>query len=121
MSAIAQQGAVLPCQSALSKFTTMFLAKFQQVTSDKFKADKNSNKPFIGEVLAGKATGTIYNGTMFIREGLLTNKLYLCDNHIDEDYPENVQTRIISEVSLLEVKALRDQLGAPVLEVSTPE
>ena len=99
----------------------MFLAKFQQVTSDKFTADKNSNMPFIGEVLAGKATGTIYNGTMFVREGLEPNKLYLCDNHIDADFPDNVQTRIISIVSLLEVKELRDQLGAPILEVATPE
>jgi hypothetical protein len=99
----------------------MFLAKFQQVTSDKFTADKNNNMPFIGEVLAGKATGTIYNGTMFTREGLEPNKLYLCDNHIDEEYPDNVQTRIISIVSLLEVKELRDQLGAAKLEVSSPE
>lgn len=101
----------------------MFIAKFQQVTSDKFTADKNENKPFIGEVIAGKATGTIYNGSMFIREGLETNKVYLCDNHIDEQYPENVQTRIISVVSLLEIKALADQLGAPrltVQESSTP-
>ena len=99
----------------------MFLAKFQQVTSDKFTADKNSNMPYIGEVIAGKATGTIYNGTMFVREGLETNKLYLCDNHIDEEYPDNVQTRIISAVSLLEIKALRDQLGSAKLEISSPE
>jgi len=102
----------------------MFLAKFQQVTSDKFTADKNNNMPFIGEVIAGKATGTIYNGTMFQREGLEPNKLYLCDNHIDEEYPDNVQTRIISAVSLLEVKELRDQLGSPKLSVastSSPE
>ena len=96
----------------------MYLAKFQQVNSDKFKADKNNNMPFIGEVFAGKSTGSIYNGTMFEREGLKTNKLYLCDNHVDEDYPENVQTRIISEVSLLEVKELRDQLGSPKFEVT---
>lgn len=102
----------------------MFLAKFQQVTSDKFTADKNSNKPFIGEVLAGTATGTIYNGTMFIREGLETNKVYLCDNHVDEAYPDNVQTTIISVVSLLEIKELRDQLGSAKLNVassSSPE
>ena len=101
----------------------MFIAKFQQATSDKFLADKNNNKPFIGEVIAGKATGTVYNGSMFVREGLETNKVYLCDNHIDEEYPENVQTRIISVVSLLEIKALADQLGAPSLTVkesSTP-
>jgi len=97
----------------------MFLAKFQQVTSDKFSADKNNNMPFIGEVLAGSATGTIYNGTMFIREGLETNKVYLCDNHVDEAYPDNVQTTIISVVSLLEIKDLRDQLGSAKLNVAT--
>ena len=48
----------------------MFIAKFQQVNSIKFDADKNNNMPFIGEVLAGTATGTIINGTMFQREGL---------------------------------------------------
>jgi len=99
----------------------MFLAKFQQVNSDKFSADKNGNMPFIGEVLAGKATGTIYNGTMFQRENLLENRVYLCDNHIDSEYPDNVQTRIISEVSLLELQPLRTQLGEAKLEVSTPE
>jgi len=97
----------------------MFLAKFQQVTSDKFSADKNKNKPFIGEVLAGSATGTIYNGSMFIREGLETNKVYLCDNHVDEAYPDNVQTTIISVVSLLEIKGMRDQLGSAKLNVAT--
>ena len=99
----------------------MFLAKFQQVTSEKFTADKNSNMPFIGDVLAGSATGTIYNGTMFQREGLVSNKVYLCDNHIDADYPENVQTRIISEVSLLELQPLMAQLGTASLNVATPE
>lgn len=99
----------------------MFLAKFQQVNSDKFSADKNGNMPFIGEVLAGKATGTIYNGTMFQRENLLENRVYLCDNHIDPEYPDNVQTRIISEVSLLELQPLRTQLGEAKLEVSSPE
>ena len=102
-------------------FYSMFLAKFQQVTSDKFTADKNNNMPFIGEVIAGKATGTIYNGTMFQREGLHTNRVYLCDNHIAPEYPDNVQTRIIAEVSLLELQPLRTQLGEAVLEVSAAE
>tara|TARA_R110000822_G_scaffold51650_3_gene134231 strand:+ start:1054 stop:1359 length:306 start_codon:yes stop_codon:yes gene_type:complete len=101
----------------------MFLAKFQQVNSDKFESDKNGNMPFIGEVIAGKATGTIYNGTMFAREGLEPNKVYMCDNHIDEAYPKNVQTRIISVVSLLELAELSTQLGKANLNVdaSTPE
>ena len=33
----------------------MFVAKFQQVTSSKFNADKNGNMPFIGKILAGTA------------------------------------------------------------------
>lgn len=99
----------------------MFLAKFQQVTSEKFQADKNNNMPFIGEVIAGRATGTIFNGTMFSREGLKINRVYLCDNYTDNDYPDNVQTRVISEVSLLELQPLRTQLGEASLEVSSPE
>tara|TARA_R110002050_G_scaffold246463_1_gene384266 strand:+ start:223 stop:522 length:300 start_codon:yes stop_codon:yes gene_type:complete len=99
----------------------MFLAKFQQVTSDKFQSDKNNNMPFIGEVIAGKASGTIFNGTMFQREGLLINRVYLCDNYVDNDYPDNVQTRVISEVSLLELQPLRTQLGEATLEISSPE
>lgn len=99
----------------------MFIAKFQQVTSDKFTADKNNNMPYIGEVIAGKATGTIYNGTMFQREGLQPNRVYLCDNHVDENYPDNVQTKIIAEVSLLELQPLKTQLGEAKLDVESPE
>jgi len=43
----------------------MFVAKFQQVNSAKFNTDKNGNFPYIGEIIAGKATGSIINGTMF--------------------------------------------------------
>jgi hypothetical protein len=99
----------------------MFLAKFQQVTSDKFDSDKNGNLPFIGEVIAGKATGTIYNGTMFQREQLETNTVYACDNYTDDDYPDNVQTRIITRVKSDELFPMMNQLGKAVLEVSTPE
>ena len=96
----------------------MFVAKFQEVTSTKFKADKNQNMPYIGEVLAGTADGTIINGTMFKREGLIPNKAYLCQN-VTEDYEGNpqVSTKVISEVSLLELQPLMTQLGKPVLNV----
>ena len=97
----------------------MFLAKFQQVTSDKFNSDKNGAMPFIGEVIAGKSKGTIYNGTMFSREQLKINRVYLCDNHVDKAYPDNVQTRVIAEVSLLELQPLRTQLGEAVLEIES--
>jgi|VirMetMinimDraft_7_1064189.scaffolds.fasta_scaffold283395_1 hypothetical protein len=89
----------------------MFLAKFSEVNSTKFSTDKNGNMPFIGEVLAGKATGTIYNGTMFKRDGLEINKAYLCDNYVDEEYSNNVQVRIISLVSTTELVELSTQLG----------
>ena len=99
----------------------MFLAKFQQVSSDKSDSDKNGNLPFIGEVIAGKATGTIYNGTMFQREQLETNVVYACDNYTDDDYPDNVQTRIITRVKSDELFPMMNQLGKGVLEISTPE
>lgn len=102
----------------------MFIAKFQQVNSTKFSQDKNNEFPFIGEVLAGRATGTIINGTMFNREGLMPNKAYLCQNVIEEYEGKNqVRTTVISSVSLLELKPLMDQLGKGILDVesSTPE
>jgi hypothetical protein len=97
----------------------MFLAKFQQVTSDKFKGDKHKTKPFIGEILAGVATGSLINGTMFGRNGLEENVMYACDNFTDEEYPDNIQTRVLSKVSLLEYNALAAQLGAGNLNLAT--
>jgi hypothetical protein len=97
----------------------MFIAKFQQITSEKFKSDKNSNKPFIGEILAGTATGSIINGTMFLREGLEPNKAYLCQNtHSEYEGRGQVSTTVISAVSLLELKPLMDQLGQGVLSIN---
>lgn len=91
----------------------MFIATFQQTTSDRFKSDKNSNKPFIGKVLAGTAQGTIINGTMFQRDGLLQNKAYLCQNvHSVYEGKDVVSTEVVSEVSLLELSPLMTQLGA---------
>lgn len=97
----------------------MFVAKFQQVNSTKFSTDKNNNYPYIGEVLAGRAIGTIINGTMFQREGLEPNKAYLCQNSIEEyEGKEQIKTSVISAVSLLELKGLMEQLGKAKLEVS---
>lgn len=98
----------------------MFVAKFTQTSSAPFVADKNSNFPFIGTVVAGKSRGSIINGTMFLREGLETNQLYLCDNSVDPEYPDNVQTTVIGKVSVMEFISLRTQLGAPVT-AKTPE
>lgn len=98
----------------------MFIATFQQVTSDKFKADKNTNMPFIGKVLAGTAKGSIINGTMFLRENLEINKAYLCQNETEEyNGKDIVSTTVISAISLLELNPLMTQLGAPVLDVAT--
>jgi hypothetical protein len=103
----------------------MFVAKFQQVNSSKFTADKNGNMPFIGEILSGTATGSIINGTMFMRDGLEINKQYLCQNVIEEyEGTEQVQTQVISVVSLIELKPLMDQLGPGRLvtaKVDSPE
>ena len=92
----------------------MFVAKFQQVTSDKFKSDKNGQKPFIGEIMAGSSDGSIINGTMFQRDGLKPNTLYACENFIDAEHPDSVQTRIVSEVSIVEYMSLKPVLGEPV-------
>jgi|TARA_B110000977_G_C10964047_1_gene449716 hypothetical protein len=90
----------------------MFIATFQKTDSPKFKADKNSNKPFIGKVLAGTSTGSIINGTMFQRDGLIENKAYLCQNETEVyNGKDIVHTRVISEVSLLELQPLMAQLG----------
>jgi len=97
----------------------MFLAKFQQVTSDKFNSDKNNNKPFIGEVLAGTATGSIINGTIFVREGLESNVTYACTNYTETyEGEEYTQTRIIGKVPLAEFHALETQLGKGQLSVA---
>ena len=91
----------------------MFVAKFTQTSGAPFTVDKNGNFPFIGTVVAGKSTGSIINGTMFQREGLESNQLYVCDNSVDPEYPDNVQTTVITKVSVMEFISLRTQLGAP--------
>ena len=98
----------------------MFIAKFKQVSSTKFSADKNGNMPFIGEILAGKAKGSIINGTMFLRDGLETNKQYLCQNSTEKyEGKDQVSTTVISVVSLLELMPLAEQLGKPELIVNS--
>ncbi len=90
----------------------LFVAKFAQTNNEPFIADKNGNMPYIGQVLAGVANGSIINGTIFEREGLEPNKLYLCQNTVDEEYPDNVQTEVISTVSVTEFMDLRKSMGA---------
>lgn len=90
----------------------MFVAKFTPTSSEPFVADKNGNFPFIGTVVAGTAKGSIINGTMFKREALEVNQLYLCDNSVDPGYPDNQQTTVIAKVSITEFMELRSTLGA---------
>ena len=100
----------------------MFVAKFNQTTSSPFQADKNGQMPFIGEVLAGTAKGTLINGTMFQRDGLQPNKLYFCDNIIEEyEGKDQVRVQVLSEVTPLDYIQLRVQLGAPKLSVGVAE
>lgn len=96
----------------------MFIAKFNQATSEEFNADKHGTMPYIGEVLAGQSRGTIMNGTMFERGDNKVGKLYLCDNHVDPEYPDNVNTTIIAEVGVMDFITLRKELGAPSLKLS---
>lgn len=91
-----------------------FVAKFATVTptaDSNFATDKNGRLPVIGTILAGIAVGSIVNGTIFQRENLTEGKMYLCENYRDEEYPDYPQTRIISEVSPLELLAMRKDLG----------
>ena len=101
----------------------MFIAKFTQTSNAPFTADKNGNFPFIGEVLAGPSSGSIINGTMFQRDNLESNTLYACENSVDPEFPDNVQTKVISKLSIKEYLELRTMLGAPkkVSKVVTEE
>lgn len=97
----------------------MFAAKFTQVSplSDKFETDKNGEMPFIGTVIAGKARGTLINGTIFKREKFKAGVVYLCNNTVAEfDGQERINTEIISEVNNpLDILTLEERLGAGVL------
>ena len=90
----------------------MFVAKFTPTAKAPFVSDKNGNFPFVGTVVAGTAQACIMNGTMFKREALEPNTLYLCDNHVDPEYPDNVQTTVIAKVTISEFMELRTTLGS---------
>lgn len=98
----------------------MFIAKYTQVSadSDVFEADKNGNLPYIGENLAGVCTGSIINGTMFEREGLVAGANYACENYIEEyEGVKQVRVQIIDRVTILDFVPLRKALGAPVNKI----
>lgn len=92
----------------------LFVAKFAQTSGLPFKGDKHGTMPFIGTVLAGESAGSIINGTMFGRANLVEGQLYLCQNTVDPEYPDNVQTEVIQAVGALEFIGLRRELGNPI-------
>lgn len=97
----------------------MFAAIFGQVspTSEVFETDKNGEMPFVGRVVAGKALGTLINGTIFKREKYKIGVVYLCKNTKSEyDGEERIDTEIISEVSNpMDILTLEERLGEGVL------
>jgi len=102
----------------------MFVATFTQMNSEKIDADTNGNKPYIGDVVAGKSRGSFINGTIFQNEGLEPKSLYLCDN-VDEEYTNpagvtsnQVRVQVIAKVSVLEFMQLKKELGAGKLEIA---
>ena len=97
-----------------------FIAKFTQVLGDQFIADKNENKPYLGKVLAGAATGSIINGTMFQRDGYSAgDTMYACENvTVEVDGKSYVNTEILSKIGLLEYIELRKVLGQGKLTIA---
>ena len=98
----------------------MFVAKFSQVNSDKFSTDKNGESPFIGEVLAGRAKGTLINGTVFKRTNLRENTLYACDN-VEDVYEgkKQIRVQILAEVSALDYPQYRTKLGVGLVDIES--
>lgn len=97
----------------------MFVAKFNQVSpnSEAFNTDKNGEMPFIGTVIAGKARGTIINGTIFKREGYKPQSTYLCQNNeVEYDGEKRIETQIVQEItSPIDLLKAKEMLGEPVL------
>ena len=101
----------------------MFIAKFSSTSGSPFTPDKNGNYPFIGTVVSGKYYGSIINGSVFQREELATQQLYLCQNTLaidsdgvvitDSDDREVYNVEVISKVSVLELVQMQAALGAP--------
>lgn len=104
----------------------MFIAKFNQASNDPFTPDSNGNYPYIGTLVAGKSKGTIINGTIFERENLEENTLYLCQNREREwtnpetgEVTKQQDVTILSTVTAVETVQLQATLGEPVLIRST--
>lgn len=76
----------------------MFIATFNEARGTKMKTDKHQRLPFIGTVVAGTATGSIVNGTVFLNEGRKPGAYYHCVNEPSTENPNWINTRIIGEV-----------------------
>ena len=99
-----------------------FVARFEQVSnSASFTADKNGRLPYIGTILAGVAKGSLINGTMFQRDNLKEGQMYLAENFVEEEYPDQQQVRIIAPISAVEFLALSKDLGKGILVRNTSE
>lgn len=89
----------------------MFVATFEQVgVNSKFKADKSGQMPYIGKVIAGKATGTLINAAIF--KGT-PGRPYLCKN-VETTYEGKKQNNveILMELTAAEALAQIKELGA---------
>lgn len=91
----------------------MFVARFTKTTGEPFKPNKHGEYPFIGTVVAGPYKGSIINDAIFKQQGLKENQLYACQNSVNPEYPDNVNTDILGEVSMLEYLDLKAKLGEP--------
>ena len=101
----------------------VFVARFDVVNNKnaKFEEDKNSNLPFIGTLLGGKAHSLIINGSVFKEQKLIPNKAYLCQNverpYVDPVTQESkvgVDVQILTVLSPLELVDALKEVGAPI-------
>ena len=101
----------------------IFVARFDVVNNknNKFEEDRQSNLPFIGTLLGGKAQSLIINGSVFKEQKLVPNKAYLCQNverpYVDESTQEKrigIDVQIITVLSPLELIEALKEVGAPV-------
>lgn len=61
----------------------LFLGKFDQLDSTWSPMDSNGNYPLRVCVISGEAKAIIMNGTIFRKNDLKTQKVYLCMNYVD--------------------------------------
>ena len=101
----------------------VFVARFEVVNNKnaKFEEDKNSNLPFIGTLLGGKAHSLIINGSVFKEQKRIPGKAYLCQNverpyvdPITQESKVGVDVQILSVLSPIEIIEALKEVGAPI-------